>query len=217
MWRKFLQFVMDHRPTKAYVVKGHGLLFYRSHLFTVGGWVVYLHHYLQGDPDERGLHDHPARNWSLVLAGGYREHRIMGYGRFGPVYQSRKRNPGSLRYVSERVFHRLEIEPPASSWSLFASKYVPGKAWGFMDAMARPNVSDLVDGASAMLYREAGPGIDDDPWWTTAPRGKEVCSDHPTPANAGVHRQAESEGDAVRTGFGGTQLDRTGIQRRPGE
>ncbi len=203
MWRRLLQFIMDHRPTKAYVVGDSGVLFYRSHLFTIMGWVIYLHHYLQGDPDSRGLHNHPARNWSLILAGGYLEERIIGYDWWGPVTDARRRNPGSLRYVSEHVFHRLLMMGwTKTSWSLFASKYIPNKSWGFMDTnritIAERRDHD-VDEAVAMVYRSKSGGIDaEDPWWTTAPNGKEVRLEHADSIRQG-HGQTESEGDQVRT------------------
>ncbi len=206
MWRKFLQHIMDHLPTKAYVVGDSGVLFYRSHLFTIMGWVVYLHHYLRGDPDTRGLHNHPARNWSLILAGGYYEDRILGYDRRGTLNEFKRRKPWSLRYVSEHVFHRVIMASDRlTSWSLFASKYIPGKAWGFMaelnNDVTRQQLG-LVDGTAVMVYHESGAGIDaEDPWWTTAPNGKEVRLEHAD--NSGQGR-TESEGNQVRAGVRGT-------------
>ena len=191
--RRLLKAIMNHRPTKAYSVEGE-LLFYRAYLCTIFGWRLYLHHYLRSDPDERGLHNHPAKNWSMILAGGYDEERIVGYGRHGPIYELRRRNPGTIYRIDEQVFHRLivdldtlepvlqgasPLEPvdmrtfwhSATSWSLFASKYIQGKSWGFMSSER-----SAVEGRSIMVYREAGDGIDEEnPWWETALPGHAVA------------------------------------------
>lgn len=176
-WRNFLKLVMDRRPTKAYVNKGR-VLFYRAYLFTLFGWVWYLHHYQRSDPDERGHHDHPMRAWAFMLAGGYREERVAGFDRNGPVYRSHPRRPGRGYYLPENVFHRVVIDRPgATSWSLFVSRYVPGKGWGFLSRVQRRVGMPLIDGTATMRYVEAGGGIDsENPWWHTRPNGKEVRS-----------------------------------------
>jgi hypothetical protein len=61
-----------------------------------------------------------------------------------------------------------------TSWSLFISEYVEDKSWGFMRAYPAGFVEADVQGRN-FRYEEAGPGLDEDPWWLTAPKGKEVC------------------------------------------
>ena len=203
MWRRFLQWIMDRRPTKAYVVEG-SVLFYRAYLFTLFGRVWYLHHYLKSDPDDRGLHDHPMRARVVILAGGYDEERIVGFGRNGPVYRSKRRAPGCTFTISEYVFHRVVNDPTSfwpgpgwtpienqpTSWSLFISQYVPGKSWGFLDkAQEFERRVPRMDDRCLLRYIEAGPGIDDeDPWWKTAAKGREVCN-----APAGGRREHEPD------------------------
>lgn len=195
MWRKFLQWVMDHRPTKLYRVGGDPL-FYRAYLFTLFGRVWYLHHYLRSDPDGRGWHDHPMRAWALILAGGYVEERVAGLSKEGLKITTKRFGPGRVNRLGEHVFHRVvipkrwvsqwrsmqggeifePIEVQPTSWSLFVSRYVPGKSWGFLRAFPKParKVPNM-DHACDFRYEEAGPGIDDeDPWWKTAPNGKFV-------------------------------------------
>ena len=46
----------------------------RWHMIPRNPWFnIYLHFFVHGD-DDRALHDHPWRSWSLLLDGGYREH-----------------------------------------------------------------------------------------------------------------------------------------------
>ena len=195
MWRKILQRIMDRRPTKLYWVDGRPL-FYRAYLFTFLGRVWYLHHYLRSDPDGRGWHNHPMRATAIILAGGYVEERIAGFGRNGCYISKRHLGPGRINFVSEHVFHRVVIpldrrlvydrdydpfipvglqDYQPTSWSLFISRYVPGKSWGFMGCATIGG--EHLEGGSQRLfaYEEAGPGIDDEePWWKTAPNGLSV-------------------------------------------
>lgn len=81
---------------------------------------VFLHKFLQSDPDE--LHDHPWPYFTLILRGGYWE--TTPKGRFW-------RGPGHMRVSSPKSLHRVELEPGVCAWSLF----VPGpklREWGFI-------------------------------------------------------------------------------------
>lgn len=189
LWRKFLQGIMDRRPTKLYCVQGRPL-FYRAYLFTFLGRVWYLHHYLRSDPDDRGWHDHPMRATALILAGGYIEERVVGLGAAGLAILSRPMRPGRINKIDEHVFHRVVIpehviDDPwwcdsakswVTSWSLFISEYVPGKAWGFFSNVPRPDRKvPRLDGTATFKYEQAGLGIEDEaPWWETAPNGRAV-------------------------------------------
>jgi hypothetical protein len=83
---------------------------------------VYLHQMLRDD-DPRALHDHPWVNVSIVLKGGYWEHRKDQW----PVW----RGPGAVVLRRAIVAHRLTLAPGAGpSWSLFLTG--PNvREWGF--------------------------------------------------------------------------------------
>jgi hypothetical protein len=91
---------------------------------------VFLHKFLKGDPDD--VHDHPWPYCTFILAGGYYE--------WVPQFdaQGRKtcevrhwRGPGHFRYCSANSYHRIELKPGVTAWTLF----MPGpqrQDWGFM-------------------------------------------------------------------------------------
>ena len=81
---------------------------------------IFLHKFLQGDPDE--LHDHPWPYLTIILKGGYWE--VTPKGRFW-------RGPGSFRFAGPKSLHRVELEKGISAWTLF----IPGpktRDWGFI-------------------------------------------------------------------------------------
>jgi hypothetical protein len=192
-WRRFLQWVADNRPTKQYNVEGEPL-FRRSYLFTVGRWVWYLHHYFRGDPDARGLHNHPFVARGLILAGGYDEERVAGVREEGLVIRTRRLRPGRLTRIDQYDFHRVVLDPikmegphringldyplpsiQPTSWSLFVVRYT-GQPWGFFRSEPRRLVPKPMDGVRTFTYTDAGPGISkEEPWWRTAPKGKDLC------------------------------------------
>lgn len=65
---------------------------------------VYLHKFLRSD-DDRALHDHPWHFLSLVLKGGYREHRE---GR--PLTVRSYRQSGSFAFRKAGTLHRVELD-----------------------------------------------------------------------------------------------------------
>ena len=81
---------------------------------------IFLHKFLQGDPDE--LHDHPWPYLTIILKGGYWE--VTPKGRFW-------RGPGSFRFATPKSLHRVELEKGIHAWTLF----IPGpkiRDWGFI-------------------------------------------------------------------------------------
>ena len=75
--------------------------------------------FLKGDPDD--LHDHPWPYATLILKGGYWEYTPEG--KFW-------RGPGHFRISPAESYHRIELEPGVTCWTLF----MPGphrKEWGF--------------------------------------------------------------------------------------
>lgn len=67
---------------------------------------VYYHIVLRSDEDA-ALHDHPWWNFSIVLEGGYFEHRILP----GGTHEKKWYGPGSVRFRPHGGFsHRLELK-----------------------------------------------------------------------------------------------------------
>jgi hypothetical protein len=89
---------------------------------------LYLHHFLASDPREQ-VHSHPW-SWatSLVLAGGYLEHRCDDDGR----RETRELRPGDLNVLLPGDRRRIELLEP-DCWTLFlAGPYA--QAWAFEEA-----------------------------------------------------------------------------------
>ena len=81
---------------------------------------IFIHKFLKSDPDD--LHDHPWEFRTIILAGGYWEHREEG------TYW---RCPGSYIYAPINTFHRVELDKNIPyCWTLFIPS-VSTKDWGF--------------------------------------------------------------------------------------
>jgi hypothetical protein len=90
---------------------------------------VFLHKFLKGDPAD--VHDHPWPYATFILAGGYYEW-ISQFDAQGRVScEIRKwRGPGHFRICGANSYHRIELKPGVTAWSLF----MPGpqqQEWGF--------------------------------------------------------------------------------------
>ena len=91
---------------------------------------VFLHKFLKGDPDD--VHDHPWPYATLILKGGYYE--------WIPQFNNKNekiaeiavwRGPGSFRVCGANSYHRIELDPEVTCWTLF----MPGphkRDWGFL-------------------------------------------------------------------------------------
>jgi len=91
---------------------------------------VFLHKFLKSDPDD--VHDHPWPYATLILKGGYWEWipHFDTVGRKIGEYQV-WRGPGHFRISKANSFHRIELDPDITAWTLF----MPGpkqREWGFM-------------------------------------------------------------------------------------
>lgn len=85
-------------------------------------WCVFrLHHILRGDGD-RHFHDHPFDFSSLVLRGGYIEHR--------PNAAPRRLRAGHVLRRQAEDLHRLELNPGKTAWTLVVAKPAR-RGWGF--------------------------------------------------------------------------------------
>ena len=91
---------------------------------------IFLHKFLKGDPDD--VHDHPWPYATVILRGGYYE--------WIPEFDSQGikigetqhwRGPGHVRVCSPDSYHRIELKPGVTAWTLF----MPGpqrRTWGFL-------------------------------------------------------------------------------------
>ena len=91
---------------------------------------VFLHKFLKSDPDD--VHDHPWPYATLILKGGYWEWipHFDTVGRKTGEYQA-WRGPGHFRISKANSFHRIELDPNITAWTLF----MPGpkqRDWGFL-------------------------------------------------------------------------------------
>jgi hypothetical protein len=91
---------------------------------------VFLHKFLKSDPDD--VHDHPWPYATLILKGGYYEW-IPQFDKQGNKFSEVAvwRGPGSFRVCSANSFHRIELDPNVTAWTLF----MPGpkqRDWGFL-------------------------------------------------------------------------------------
>ena len=91
---------------------------------------VFLHKFLKGDPDD--VHDHPWSYATYILRCGYNvwipQFNIDGT----KSCEVRKwRGPGHFRICKPSSYHRIELKPGVTAWTLF----MPGakkRDWGFL-------------------------------------------------------------------------------------
>jgi hypothetical protein len=109
-----------------------------------------VHHILRGDAG-RHFHDHPWSFIALRLRGGYTEVRPV-FDRTGRQIGETRRyhGPGTLSFRRATDWHRLDLEPGTTVWTLFIM-FPLAQRWGF-----------LVDGLKVyyrtFLFGEPDPG-----------------------------------------------------------
>ena len=91
---------------------------------------VFLHKFLKGDPDD--VHDHPWPYATLILKGGYYEWLPQFDNKGNKIAEMCVwRGPGSFRICRANSYHRIELDPSVTAWTLF----MPGpkkQDWGFL-------------------------------------------------------------------------------------
>jgi hypothetical protein len=91
------------------------------------GPAVFLHRFVNSDPSDE-VHSHPwAWSASLILAGGYREHRCRGEVRTVTTFR-----PGDVNVIGADDLHRIELLE-AECWTLFLVGDFAAP-WGFAPA-----------------------------------------------------------------------------------
>ena len=91
---------------------------------------VFIHKFLRSDPDD--VHDHPWPYATLILKGGYYEW-IPNFDPTGALAGHTRywRGPGHFRVCSATSYHRIELDPDVTCWTMF----MPGpqrREWGFL-------------------------------------------------------------------------------------
>jgi hypothetical protein len=91
---------------------------------------VFIHKFLKSDPDD--VHDHPWSYATLILKGGYWEW-VPQFDEQGRKFNeiAKWRGPGHFRVCKPNSFHRIELDPNITAWTLF----MPGpqkREWGFL-------------------------------------------------------------------------------------
>jgi len=90
---------------------------------------VFLHKFHKGDPGD--VHDHPWPYFTLILAGGYYEW-VPQFADGKMIGEIRHwRGPGHFRFCGSNSYHRIELVPGITAWTLF----MPGphkREWGFL-------------------------------------------------------------------------------------
>lgn len=91
---------------------------------------VFLHKFHKGDPGD--VHDHPWPYATLILKGGYYEWTPLFDGNGKMIGEEKYwRGPGHFRFCSANSYHRIELKPDVTPWTLF----MPGpqkREWGFL-------------------------------------------------------------------------------------
>ena len=132
MLKKFMQrlgryrVVMDRENDEPYLERYYLFLKDRKRF----PFNVFLHKFLKGDPDH--VHDHPWPYATLILKGGYYEW-VPQFNENGTLSCEVRywRGPGHFRTCGANSYHRIELKPGVTAWTLF----IPGpqtREWGFL-------------------------------------------------------------------------------------
>ena len=118
--------VMDRQDNEPYLERYYVFLKERRKF----PFNVFIHKFLKSDPDD--VHDHPWPYATLILKGGYYEW-VPHFNEQGiKTCETRHwRGPGHLRFCRANSFHRIELHPNITAWTLF----MPGpqkREWGFL-------------------------------------------------------------------------------------
>jgi hypothetical protein len=118
--------VLDRQSNKPYLERYYLFLKDRKRF----PFNIFLHKFLKSDPDD--VHDHPWSYATLILKGGYWEW-IPQFDNDGKKVTelAKWRGPGHFRISPATSYHRIELDPNITTWTLF----MPGpqkKEWGFL-------------------------------------------------------------------------------------
>jgi len=106
--------VMDRQSNEPYLERYYVFLKDRTRF----PFNIFLHKFLKGDPDD--VHDHPWPYATLILKGGYYEWIPQFDSNGNKSSEIRKwRGPGHFRICSSTSYHRVELKPGVTAWTLF--------------------------------------------------------------------------------------------------
>ncbi len=118
--------IMDRQDNEPYLERYYVFLRDRQRF----PFNVFVHKFLKGDPDD--VHDHPWPYATLILRGGYYEWTPNLDAQGVKIGETRHwRGPGHFRICSPESYHRIELKPGVTAWTLF----MPGpkkREWGFL-------------------------------------------------------------------------------------
>ena len=118
--------IMDRQDNEPYLERYYVFLRDRKRF----PFNIFVHKFLKSDPDV--VHDHPWPWATLILRGGYWEWMPEFDADGTMVGETRHwRAPGSFRTAAANTYHRVELEPGITPWTLF----MPGpqqRDWGFL-------------------------------------------------------------------------------------
>jgi hypothetical protein len=118
--------VMDRQSNEPYLERYYLFLKERKNF----PFNIFLHKFLKGDPDD--VHDHPWPYATLILKGGYYEWTAEFDENNIKIGETKHwRGPGHFRVCSANSFHRIELKPEVTAWTMF----MPGpqkREWGFL-------------------------------------------------------------------------------------
>lgn len=118
--------VMDQVNDEPYLERYYVFLKDRKHF----PFNIFLHKFLKSDPDD--VHDHPWPYATLILKGGYYEWLPQFNSKGQKIGELQVwRGPGHFRICGANSFHRIELDPSITAWTLF----MPGpqqREWGFL-------------------------------------------------------------------------------------
>jgi hypothetical protein len=91
---------------------------------------IFVHRFHSSDPGD--VHDHPWPYFTLILKGGYYEWLPQFNSKGQKIGELQVwRRPGHFRICGANSFHRIELDPSITAWTLF----IPGphkREWGFL-------------------------------------------------------------------------------------
>ena len=118
--------VMDRQANEPYLERYYIFLKDRKYF----PFNVFIHKFLKSDPDD--VHDHPWPYATLILKGGYYEWTPIFDREGKKIAETCKwRGPGHFRTCSATSYHRIELDPNVTAWTMF----MPGpqtREWGFL-------------------------------------------------------------------------------------
>jgi hypothetical protein len=134
--------IMDRENSKPYLERYYLLFNTRRHF----PFNLFLHHFLKSDPDD--VHDHPWPYATLIIKGGYYEWTPIFDASGKKIAETCKwHGPGSFRWASARQYHRVELDPDVTCWTLFC----PGihqREWGFLTKQGWVHFEKYLEGKS---------------------------------------------------------------------